>query len=157
MVRSVVRWQFCIMLVLAAIGCYSPPHEVKVCRQYANQLEQLLAPAKFEDLAPGTKIELSQRLTNTDPLYQQLMNAGIINGSSAIYFGGSNCVSLRTRKKDNTMGFKDYVLFFNLNEGQFMCNINDLYTLNQDEQVNHLRIFSYPVSAYMVLSIVDNQ
>ena len=157
MVRSIVRWKPCLLLALFAIGCYSPPREVKICRQYASQLEQLLAPAKFEHVAPGTKIELGQRLSKTDPLYQQLLSAGFINGSSAIYFGSSNCVSLRTRKKDNTMGFKDYVLFFNLNEGQFMCNINDLYTLNQDEHVNHLRIFSYPVSAYMVLSIVDNQ
>lgn len=157
MVRSKVQLRPCLLLVLFAIGCYSPPREVSAYKKYADQLEQLLAPAKFEHVAPGTRIELGQRLSKTDPLYQQLLGAGIINESSAIYFGGSNCVSLLTRKKSNTMGFKDYVLFFNLNEGQFMCNINDLYTLNQDEHVNHLRILSYPVSAYMVLSIVDNR
>lgn len=111
---------------------------------------------KFIGKEQGKKYPVTSLLTVNDPILRKLTDAGLINPGSFVLFSSENCISLTTRIKQNGRFFIDRIVVNNLNEGQFACNINDLYTLNQDENVNQLSIKASKISGLMNLLIVEN-
>jgi hypothetical protein len=135
-------------------GCGSDS-EVKKYKTLEPELAGLLDTSRFQGKTPG-KYLLSSILAANDPVFQKLLKEGIVNAGSFVMYSSADCLSLTTRIKENGDAFTDRVVINNGNEGKFACNINDLYTLNQDEKVNRLDIKVGKISSSLMLFTIGN-
>ncbi len=147
---------FILLFALLQSGCIENGTEIGKYQKLEPDLSALLSAAKFAGKEQGKQYKVSSILVEGDPLLKKLTDAGVINDGSFIVFSSENCLSLTTRIKHNGDSFTDKVVIHNLNEGQFACNINDLYTLNQDEKVNKLTIKVNRLSSLLSLCTVEN-
>ncbi len=144
-----------LVVSLFITGCSLENNYIAKYKKLEPELLGLLVPGKFQGKSLG-KYLLKDILTPTDPIYNKLLEEGVINPSSFIMYSSADCFSLTTRVKESNGYFKDIVVVNNLNEGHFACNINHLYTMNQDEYVNKLTIKVSKLSDIMNLFIIEN-
>jgi len=132
------------------------PEEIKKYQKIAPNLEQFLNPTHLGKLVIGKKYQLSEVVNKNDSILTDLQFANIDISQTYLVVAAADCVTLQTRKKKGMVTFVDHVIMLNLNEGQFACNINSLYTLNQDENVARLNIRAYRLSSLLNGFIIDN-
>lgn len=149
-----------VLTVLSSLlfACNDISGDVKKYETAVNDLENIMHPRRLLKQEPGKRYKLTDVIDKNDPIYLTLFTSGLISENTYLDYSSKDCISLVTRKKKNNMGtFLDHVITFNLNEGEFACDINHLYTLNQDENVNHLHFGAYQLSSLTNLLIVSNR
>jgi hypothetical protein len=124
----------------------------------------------FERIAKQQKptgvYSLQQCITPNDPLYQFLEKKKIIQAETKVIITAKDCITLQTRKqpKDNLLtllsgsqyDFEDILITYNGNEGEMLCSVNSLYSLNQDEHNGLIRIVTTSLNGYINISKVRN-
>lgn len=108
---------------------------------------------------------LQQCIPPDDPLYQFLNKKKIIRAETKVIITAKDCITLQTRKqpKDNLLtllsgsqyDFEDILITYNGNEGDMLCSVNSLYSLNQDEH-RLIRIVTTSLTGYINISKVTN-
>jgi hypothetical protein len=144
-----------LLTTIAFVYFYKQP-SIRVYKKNTLVLQEYLNPNKFKSFQRDTLIHITSKENKNDSLYKKLYDAGIINEDSYIQYNPPYCISLVTRKKNTFLGFTDYVIFFNLNIGEFICNINTIYSLNSDENVNMLSLKIHQLDEFMNLAVVEN-
>lgn len=144
-----------LLLVLLVVNFNFQQPSLHIYKKNSQVLEEFLSPDKFKSFQCDTVIRLDIKKHQTDRLYRQLYDANIINENSSINYNPPYCVSLVTNKKNNFWGFADYVVFYNLNEGEFICNINSIYSLNSDENIKQIKMKVFQIDALMNLAVVE--
>ncbi|MEI8110194.1 MAG: hypothetical protein WCH59_04315 [Chitinophagia bacterium] len=155
MPKRIFSISFLLLTTFTIIYFYQKP-SLGIYKKNAQMLQDYLNPNKFRSFKSDTLIRLTVKANQQDSLYKKLYDAEIINENSYIQYNPPNCISLVTRKKNSFFSFKDYVIFFNLNIGEFICNINSIYSLNSDENVNRLSLKVYQLDEFMNLAVVEN-
>jgi len=151
-----IPYIFISIMALITIAFYFQQPSLHIYKKNSQVLEEFLSPDKFKSFQRDTVIRLDIKEHQTDRLYRQLYDANIVNESSSINYNPPYCISLVTTKKNSLWGFADYIVFYNLNEGEFICNINSIYSLNSDENSKELKMKVYQIDALMNLAVVEN-
>lgn len=117
-----------------------------------------------QDKPTGT-YTLQQCIPPNDPLYQFLKRKKIIQRETKVIITAKDCITLQTRKqpKENLLtllsgsqyDFEDILITYNGNEGDMLCSVNSLYSLNQDEH-RLIRIVTTSLNGYINISRVRN-
>ena len=118
-----------------------------------------------QDKPTGT-YTLQQCIPPNDPLYQFLKRKKIIQRETKVIITAKDCITLQTRKqpKENLLtllsgsqyDFEDILITYNGNEGDMLCSVNNLYSLNQDEHNGLIRIVTTSLNGYINISKVRN-
>lgn len=147
------------LLILGVIflSCNDKPSVLSIYKTESNQLINLLAPQRYKNKDISKSIPVLDVVQKNDSIYKKLIKKGIINENTYIIFSNEGCISLVTRVKGDNVKFIDHVVTYNKSEGDFICNINSIYTLNQDENVDHLHIGAFQIDSFLTLSIIDNK
>ncbi len=146
-----------VLIVVFCISCRKDNSIIKQHRNRYNELEQLLSEKYFSTKEIGKKYLANEIIKSNDALYMLLEKEGILKKNSYFIYSNKDCISLVTRLNENSLGsFTDVLVTMNYNIGEFLCGINQVYTLNQDENVNTLDINSHNITGLMNVSIIRN-
>lgn len=124
--------------------------------KYANEIAALLSPKYFSKKLTGKLYPVPEIIQHTDPLFKELKEKGIINDQSYFSYSSLGCISLVTRKSNKISGgFSDIIVTRNENGEEFMCGVNAVYSLNNDENAEALNIQAYNLAGHMTLAFVS--
>jgi len=71
-------------------------------------------------------------------------------------YSSAGCISLVTPKSKKLLGgFSDIIITRNESGEEFMCGVNAVYSLNNDENAEALNIKSYNLSGHMTLAFIS--
>jgi len=126
--------------------------------RHIDQLNQLLSDKYLKNYEIGKHYEVTKLISTNDPLYVQLIENGIINEKSYISYSNKDCITLVTRIQENELihSFTDVLITRNVRLGQFICGINDIYLLNQDEYIVRISTYSESLSLELTITTVNN-
>jgi hypothetical protein len=145
---------YCIIFL--CISCGGNEKNLNIHHKYEHELERLLSKELFYGKSGG-KYQVEQIVNPKDSVYVNLIQKGVINKNSYFFYSNENCISLITRISDKPLDkFKDIVITMNYNEGEFLCGINNIYSLNTNENIISLNIKVYNLTSFMTLAIVEN-
>ena len=124
--------------------------------QQANEIAELLSPKYFSNKLTGKQYTVSEIIHSTDPIFKELKDKGIINEQSYFSYSSAGCISLITPKSNKLLGgFSDILITRNEKGEEFMCGVNAVYSLNNDENAEALNIKCYNLAGHMTLAFVS--
>lgn len=124
--------------------------------KYANEIGELLSPKYFSNKPTGKQYPVSQIIQKNDSIYKILEENGIINNQSLFFYSNTGCISLVTRKTKKLLGgFSDILITRNENGEEFLCGVNAVYSLNNDENAEALNIECYNLAGHMTLAFIN--
>jgi hypothetical protein len=130
--------------------------EVRSHEKYSNELGELLSQKYFSNKIIGKQYTVSQIIQTNDPLFKILKEKGIINNQSYFSYSSAGCISLVTRKSKKLFGgFSDILITRNEKGEEFLCGINAVYSLNNDENAEVLNIKCYNLAGHMTLAFIS--
>ena len=145
---------------------------VYVAGQYAKQVYQfrkynscvieinlLLDAAKQDSSKLGKIFKANDFYLEKSWYYQKLFKKGIVGSKTEIYYKSKDCICLinkATPSFDNTFSVTDYIVIRNDNIGFFSNGLDDLYSMNQDEGNQHLKIEAFQLDELTNLFIVKH-
>ncbi len=126
--------------------------------QQANEIAELLSPKYFSNKLAGKLYTVPEIIQSTNPIFKVLKEKGIINDQSYFSYSSAGCISLVTRKSKKLFGgFSDILITRNEMGENFMCGVNAIYSLNNDENAEALNIKCYNLAGHMTLAFVSTQ
>lgn len=149
---------FCLFVITFFSSCNFFQSNLKKYQPFTSELNELLSDKYLSKLEIGKRYDLTKVISSIDPLYITLFNNGIINEKSFIHYSNKDCISLVTRVKENNLlnSFTDILITNNRRLGQFICGINDIYLLNQDEYVVRINTYSESLDVQLTVTMVSN-
>jgi len=130
--------------------------EVRSHEKYADEIGVLLSSKYFSNKITGKQYSVSDIFRPDDPLLKVLKEGGIIHSQSYFSYSNNGCISLITRKNKNFLGgFSDILITRYENGEDFMCGVNAIYSLNNDENSEALNIKCYNLAGFMTLAFVN--
>lgn len=149
-----------ILLFLIAIVLYvfynSNYLVVQKHERQANEIAELLSPKYFSNKLTGKLYTVPEIIQSTDPIFKVLKNKGIINEQSYFSYSRAGCISLISPKSKKLLGgFSDIMITRNEKGEAFMCGVNAVYSLNNDENAEALNIQAYNLAGHMTLAFVS--
>lgn len=124
--------------------------------KHANEIAVLLSPKYFSNKLTGKQYPISQIIQINNPLYKLLKEKGIINDESYFSYSSPGCITLVTRKsKKLSGGFSDILITRNDKGEEFLCGVNAVYSLNNDENAEALNIQVYNLAGHMTLAFIS--
>lgn len=149
-----------ILNVLLAIVLYvfyiSNYFVVQKHEKHANEIAALLSPIYFSNKLAGKLYAVPEIIHSTDPIFKVLKDMGIINEQSYFSYSSAGCISLVTRKSKKLFGgFSDILITRNEKGEEFMCGVNAVYSLNNDDSAEALNIKCYNLAGHMTLAFVS--
>lgn len=149
-----------ILLFLLAIVLYvfysSNYLVVQKHEKHANEIAVLLSPKYFANKLTGKLYAVPEIIQPSDPIFKELKEKGIINDQSYFSYSSPGCISLVTRKSEKLFGgFSDILITRNENGEEFLCGVNAVYSLNNDENAEALNIQSHNLAGHMTLAFIS--
>lgn len=124
--------------------------------KYANEIAELLSPQYFSKKLVGKQYSVSDILQPSDPIFKLLNDKGIINNNSYFSYSSEGCISLVTRKSNKLLGgFSDILITRNEKGEEFLCGVNAVYSLNNDENAALLNIQCHNFAGHMTLAFIS--
>lgn len=124
--------------------------------KFANEIADLLSSKYFSKKLTGKLYSVPDIIQPADPIFKELKEKGIINDQSYFSYSSSGCISLVTRKSQNLFGgFSDILITRNENGEEFLCGVNAIYSLNNDENAEALNIECYNLAGHMTLAFIS--
>lgn len=145
------------LIVFFSISCKTDNQIFKKHQKYANELELVLSQKYFLDKVPGKQYSINEVFNPNDSIFIALKNERLLNEKSYFFYSNKDCILLITRISENSIGkFKDILVGMNNNVGEFLCGINQIYSLNQNENTPSLSLHSYNITGSLNMTIVKN-
>jgi hypothetical protein len=130
--------------------------EVQSHEKFANEIAELLSPKYFSNKLTGKQYSVPEILQPSDPLFKLLNAEGIINNQSYFSYSSDGCISLVTRKSEKLLGgFSDILITRNEKGEEFLCGVNAVYSLNNDENAESLNIQCHNLAGHMTLAFIS--
>ena len=124
--------------------------------KHANEIAVLLSPKYFSKKLTGKLYNVPEIIQPSDPIFKELKEKGIINDQSYFSYSSPGCISLITRKSNKISGgFSDILITRNEKGEKFMCGVNTVCSLNNDENAEALNIQAYNLAGHMTLAFVS--
>lgn len=145
------------LIIFCCISCKSDDKLFKKHKKYANEFEALLSEKYFSNKESGKQYPVNEIITSNDSIYIALKNERMLNEKSFFYYSNKDCILLITRISENSIGgFTEILVGMNNNVGEFLCGINQIYSLNQNEHTAALTLHSYNITGSLNMTIVKN-
>lgn len=146
-----------LLIVFCIVSCKTDNQIFKKHQKYADEYELVLSKKYFSNKEPGKKYLLNEVINPNDPIFIALKNDGMLNEKSYFFYSNKDCILLITRISENSIGeFNDILIGMNNNVGEFLCGINQIYSLNQNENTPSLSLHSYNITGSLNITIVKN-
>ncbi|MDP3568446.1 hypothetical protein [Sediminibacterium sp.] len=124
--------------------------------KFANEIAELLSPKYFSNKLTGKLYSVREIIQPTDSIFKVLKQKGIINDQSYFSYSTEGCITLVSRKSKKILGgFSDIMITRNENGEQFMCGVNAIYSLNNDENAESLNIQCHNLAGHMTLAFIS--
>ena len=119
-------------------------------------LAYLLSPKNIAGKKQFGVFKVSDIYSPNDSIFSILKKEGLVKDNSEIYYTSAQRISLVTRiRKKFGGGFVDYVISNNLNEFDFGCNLNSIYSPVQDEEITKLKILVRQTNSFITFIEVE--
>jgi len=146
-----------LLIVFCCVSCTTDNRIFKKHQKYADEFELILSQQYFSNKEPGKQYSVNEVINLNDSIFITLKNEGIFSEKSYFFYSNKDCILLITRISGNSIGgFKDILVGMNNNVGEFLCGINQIYSLNQNENTPSLSLHSYNITGSLNMTIVKN-
>jgi hypothetical protein len=137
-------------------SCISDTTSLKKIEKNNEALTYLLSPKNIVGKKQFGVFKVSDIYPPNDSIINKLKKEGLVKENSEIYYTSLQCISLVTRIKEKLGGgFLDYVISNNLNESDFGCNLNSIYSPVQDEEITKLKILVRQTNSFITFIEVE--
>jgi hypothetical protein len=146
--------------LLYTIGQYA--YKRYLINKYENSvvdINLLFNVAKQDSSKLGKIFKANDLKLASNPIFQKLVKQGIVGSNTEIYYKSKDCICLINKAApsfDNTFSVTDYIVIRNDNIGKFSNGLDDLYSMNQDEGNQHLKIEAFQLDDLTNLFIVKH-
>jgi hypothetical protein len=146
--------------LLYTIGQYA--YKRYLINKYENSvvdINLLFNVAKQDSSKLGKIFKANDLKLASNPIFQKLVKQGIVGSNTEIYYKSKDCICLINKADpsfDNTFSVTDYIVIRNDNIGKFSNGLDDLYSMNQDEGNQHLKIEAFQLDDLTNLFIVKH-
>ncbi len=146
-----------IILALLFFSCSKFDKVLEEVKTNNDTIEYILTPIHFIGKKSFGVYQLKELFSDNNAHLIQLKKSRLINSTTKIYYSSSQCISLVTRiEKKSTGGFIDYLISNNLNESDFVCGLNNIYNLNQNEDITQIKIKVKETNSLLTLAIIES-
>ncbi len=146
--------------LLYTIGQYAyKRYLVNKYKSSVADINLLLDATKQDSSRLGKIFKVNDFYLVNSRYYQKLVKEGIVGANTEIYYKSKDCICLINKADpsfDNTFTVTDYIVIRNDNIGKLSNGLDDLYSMNQDEGNQHLKIEAFQLDDLANLFIIKH-
>lgn len=136
--------------------------KIVVVKKYKNsaiEIEKLFNIYRFDTSKYGKFINIIDLNLVNISVFKNLKKKNIINNDSQLFYKSKDCICLINKSSEfffNLFGANDYVIIRNYDWGKFSYGLDDIYSLNQIEENQHLIIDANQIDVITNLFIINH-
>lgn len=154
-----------IVLIAAVVLLYVGGQYAKQVYQYKKyascvaEINLLLEAAKADSSKIGKFFKANDLYLEKSSFFQKLVKRGIVGSNTEIFYKSKDCICLINKAApsfDNTFSVTDYIVIWNYDIGKFSNGLDDLYSMNQEEGNQNMKIEAFLLDTETNLFIIKH-
>ena len=154
-----------IVLIAAVVLVYVVGQYAKQVYQYKKyascnkEIRYLIDISKSDTSKIGKFFKVKGLNLETRPFFQKLIRKGIVGEETEIFYKSKGCICLINKAApsfDNTFSVTDYIVIWNYDIGKFSNGLDDLYSMNQEEGNQNMKIEAFLLDTETNLFIIKH-
>jgi hypothetical protein len=148
------------VVLIYVVGQYAKQvYQYKKYRSCVEEINLLLEAAKADSSKIGKFFKVKDLNLETSPFFQKLIRKGIVGENTEIFYKSKDCICLINKAApsfDNTFSVTDYIVIWNYDIGKFSNGLDDLYSMNQEEGNQNMKIEAFLLDTETNLFIIKH-